>query len=153
VIADKLGGARVTLWTFAVMIAGVVGVLQFLPGEDSAGNFWGFFGMFLVLFVASGILNGSTFRMVPVMFMTLRQRALGDTEQAQVEGNREAAAVLGFISAIAAYGGFFIPKAYGTSFDMTGGVAAALTGFVVFYVSCLFVTWWYYARRGAEVPC
>ncbi len=153
VIADKLGGARVTLWTFAVMIAGVFGVLHFLPGEGSAGSFWGFFGMFLVLFVASGILNGSTFRMVPVMFMTLRQRALGDTEQAQVEGNREAAAVLGFISAIAAYGGFFIPKAYGTSFDMTGGVAAALIGFVVFYVTCLLVTWWYYARRGAEVPC
>lgn len=153
VIADKLGGARVTLWVFALMIAGVLGVLHFLPGEDSPGNFWGFFGMFLVLFVASGILNGSTFRMVPVMFMVLRQRALGNTEQAVVEGNREAAAVLGFISAIAAYGGFFIPKAYGTSFGMTGGVDAALMGFVVFYISCLFITWWYYARRDGEVSC
>lgn len=153
VIADKFGGARVSLWVFGVMIAGVFGVIQFLPNGDSAGNFWGFFSMFLVLFIASGILNGSTFRMVPIMFMTLRERALGKGEQAEVEGNREAAAVLGFISAIAAYGGFFIPKAYGTSFDLTGGVVAALLGFVVFYISCALITWWYYARRNAEIAC
>lgn len=153
IVADKLGGARVTLWVFGIMILGVFGVIHFLPNEVSAGNFWGFFGMFLVLFIASGVLNGSTFRMVPVMFMTLRQRALGTTAQAEVEGNREGAAVLGFISAIAAYGGFFIPKAYGTSFDLTGGVTAALSAFITFYLSCLLVTWWYYARKGAEVPC
>lgn len=153
VIADKLGGARVTLWVFGVMIAGVFGVIHFLPENGAGGNFWGFFGMFLVLFIASGVLNGSTFRMVPVMFMTLRQRALGQNAQAEIEGNREGAAVLGFISAIAAYGGFFIPKAYGTSFELTGGVSAALTGFVVFYASCLVITWWYYARKNAEVPC
>lgn len=153
VVADKLGGARVTLWVFIAMIIGVVGVVQFLPGEESAGHFGGFFTMFLLLFVAAGIANGSTFRMVPVMFLTLRQRALGATEQANIEGNREAAAVIGFISAIAAYGGFFIPRAYGMSFDLTGGVGAALTGFTVFYVSCVLLTWWYYARPNAEVSC
>lgn len=153
VIADRFGGARVTLWVFAAMVVGVLGVMQFLPGEGSDGHFWGFFGMFLVLFIASGVLNGSTFRMVPVMFTNLRRQALGDGQQAEVEGNREGAAVLGFISAIAAYGGFFIPKAYGTSFDLTGGVNAALIGFVAFYISCLLVTWWYYARRDAEAPC
>ena len=153
IVADKLGGARVTLWVFLTMIIGVIGVLQCLPGEDSAGYFWGFFSMFLLLFVAAGVANGSTFRMVPVMFLTLRQRALGVGEQADIEGNREAAAVIGFISAIAAYGGFFIPKAYGTSFDLTGGVDAALMGFIVFYISCVALTWWYYARRHAVVPC
>ena len=153
IVADKLGGARVTLWVFVTMIIGVIGVLQFLPGEDSAGYFWGFFSMFLLLFVAAGVANGSTFRMVPVMFLTLRQRALGAGEQADIEGNREAAAVIGFISAIAAYGGFFIPKAYGTSFDLTGGVDAALMGFIAFYISCVALTWWYYARRNAVVPC
>jgi len=153
VIADKLGGARVSLWVFGVMIAGVFGVIHFLPDGSSPGNFWGFFTMFLLLFIASGVLNGSTFRMVPVIFMTLRVQALGKGAQAEVEGNREAAAVLGFISAIAAYGGFFIPKAYGSSFALTGGVSAALMGFVAFYVSCLLVTWWYYARKGAAVPC
>lgn len=153
VLADKLGGGRVTLWAFITMIIGVIGVLQFLPGEGSAGYFWGFFLMFLLLFVAAGIANGSTFRMVPVMFLTLRQRALGACEQANIEGNREAAAVIGFISAIAAYGGFFIPKAYGTSFNWTGGVGAALMGFIAFYISCVALTWWYYARRQAVVPC
>lgn len=156
VIADKLGGARVTLWVFVVMIVGVLGTLQFLPnGTAGSGNFWGFFVMFLVLFAASGIANGSSFRMVPVMFLTLRQRALGAAKsaQAETEGNRESAAVLGFISAIAAYGGFFIPKAYGTSFSLTGGVSAALLCFVAFYISCVVVTWWYYARAKAVVPC
>lgn len=155
VIADKFGGARVTLCVFLVMIVGVIGVMQFLPGTANDGNFRGFFTMFLLLFIAAGIANGSTFRMVPVMFLTLRQRALGPDHvaQAETEGNRESAAVLGFISAIAAYGGFFIPKAYGTSFGLTGGVDAALIGFVIFYVSCVLLTWWYYARRDAPVPC
>jgi NNP family nitrate/nitrite transporter-like MFS transporter len=153
VVADKLGGARVTLWVFIVMIVGVIGVLQFLPNDESAGHFGGFFSMFLLLFVAAGIANGSTFRMVPVMFLSLRQRVLGATEQANIEGNREAAAVIGFISAIAAYGGFFIPRAYGMSFELTGSVGAALMAFIVFYVSCVLLTWWYYARQNAEVPC
>jgi len=154
-VADKLGGGRVTLWVFVVMIAGVLGVIHFLPDANGSGSFWGFFAMFLVLFVASGIANGSTYRMVPVMFLALRQRALGpnNAQQAELEGNRESAAVVGFISAVAAYGGFFIPKAYGTSFDLTGGVSAALTGFVIFYVSCVVITWWYYARRNAPLPC
>lgn len=156
VVSDKLGGAKVTLWVFVAMIGGVLGVMHFLPnGTAGSGNFWGFFAMFLLLFATSGIANGSTFRMVPVMFLTLRQRALGNANaaQAETEGNRESAAVLGFISAIAAYGGFFIPKAYGTSFSLTGGVDAALMGFIAFYISCVVVTWWYYARSKAAVPC
>ena len=154
-LADKIGGATVTLWNFALMGLGVMGVMHFLPGDGQNGNFVGFFSMFVLLFIATGIGNGSTFRMVPVMFLTLRQRALGagKEKQIEIEGNRESAAVLGFISAIAAYGGFFIPKSYGTSMDMTGGVDAALYGFIAFYISCVFITWWYYARRNAEVPC
>ena len=154
VLADRLGGARVTFWTFAIMIAGVFGVLAFLPDNGSPGSFWGFFGSFLVLFVATGIGNGSTFRMVPVIFRNLLERDMpGKPEEARKTANRESAAVLGFISAFAAYGGFFIPKAYGSSIDLTGGVAAALTGFIVFYASCLVVTWWYYARKNAPSPC
>ena len=74
-------------------------------------------------------------------------------QQAVASANKEAAAVLGFSAALAAYGGFFIPKSYGTSIEMTGGVDAALYGFIVFYVSCLLINWWYYARKNAEVPC
>lgn len=154
VLADKMGGARVTLWTFVVMIGGIFGVMYFLPGESGKGSFWGFFGMFLVLFTASGIGNGSTYRMVPVIFHNLLMtEKAGDKEEAEKDANRESAAVLGFISAIAAYGGFFIPKAYGSSIDLTGSVNGALIGFVVFYVSCVLLTWWYYARKGAVAPC
>ena len=64
-----------------------------------------------------------------------------------------APAVLGFTSAFAAYGGFFIPKSYGTSISMTGGPEAALYVFIVFYLTCIVTTWWYYSRKNAEMPC
>jgi NNP family nitrate/nitrite transporter-like MFS transporter len=69
------------------------------------------------------------------------------------DANKEAAAVIGFTSAIAAYGAFFIPKSYGTSISMTGGPQTALYGFIVFYVVCLLVTWWNYSRKNAPMPC
>lgn len=156
-MSDRLGGARVTLWTFALMILAVIGVMAFLPSESSSGSFPAFLAMFIALFALTGIGNGSTFRMIPVIFLTERQREAGASAEAQrqavLDGNKEAAAVLGFSGAIGAYGGFFIPKSFGTSLEMTGGVGAALTGFIVFYLSCLLITWWYYARKGAEMPC
>nr|WP_025917515.1 NarK family nitrate/nitrite MFS transporter [Herminiimonas sp. CN] len=157
-ISDKLGGAIVTFWTFIVMIAAVIGVINFLPGAGSTGNFWGFFWMFMLLFAGTGVGNASTFRMIPVIFLTERQReAAGKGAAAQakaiVDANKEGAAVLGFTSAIAAYGAFFIPKSYGTSIALTGGPNAALWGFVGFYVTCVIVTWWFYSRKNAEMPC
>ncbi|KFZ29368.1 MFS transporter [Pseudidiomarina atlantica] len=153
VLSDKLGGARVTFWNFLLMIAGVLGVIYFLPLGDSTGNFAGFFVAFLVLFIATGIGNGSTFRMVPVIFLNQRKRVHGDTDVAIKEGNKESAAVIGFISAFAAYGGFFIPKSYGTSIALTGGVSGALYAFIGFYAVCTLMTWWFYSRRGAANPC
>jgi NNP family nitrate/nitrite transporter-like MFS transporter len=156
-LADKVGGARVTLWNFAVMIVGVVGVMQFLPQGGSGGNLTGFFVCFMVLFVTSGIGNGSTFSMIPVIFTDEALDAAGrepkTRDEAAKEGNRQSAAVLGFTAAIGAYGGFFIPKSYGTSIAMTGSPHAALVAFIVFYVTCIAVTWWFYARRNAPRPC
>jgi NNP family nitrate/nitrite transporter-like MFS transporter len=157
-VSDKLGGARVTFWNFIVMALAVGGVLWFLPSGPSGGNFWGFFAMFMLLFLTTGIGNGSTFRMIPVIFRTLHERwNVGATDEAKAESMRnagkESAAVLGFSSAIAAYGAFFIPKSYGTSISMFGGPEAALYLFVAFYITCIFVTWWYYSRRDAEMPC
>lgn len=157
-LADKLGGARVTFWTFIAMGLGVVAVLQFLPVNGQGGNFNAFLIAFLVLFAASGIGNGSTFRMIPIIFLTERQReakgkGAAAQDQAVRDANKEAAAVLGFSSAIGAYGGFFIPKAYGTSISMLGTPAGALYAFIVFYVTCVLVTWWYYSRKNAEMPC
>jgi NNP family nitrate/nitrite transporter-like MFS transporter len=156
-LADKLGGAVVTFWNFVVMAAAVAGVLWFLPSGGS-GGFLGFFACFMVLFLTTGIGNGSTFRMIPVIFLTERTRAAAGKgkdaqEQAIKDANKEAAAVLGFTSAFAAYGGFFIPKSYGTSISLTGGPEAALYVFIVFYLTCIALTWWYYSRKGAEMPC
>ncbi|PAV49385.1 nitrate/nitrite transporter [Pseudomonas sp. HAR-UPW-AIA-41] len=157
-LSDKLGGARVTLWNFVLMIAAVFGVLQFLPQAGSEGNFYGFLAMFMLLFVTTGIGNGSTFRMIPVIFRTLHERwSAGKDRVARDEAiksaGKEAAAVLGFSSAVGAYGAFFIPKSFGTSMALTGGPQAALYVFVGYYVSCILVTWWWYSRKGAETPC
>ncbi|KPK34516.1 MAG: nitrate/nitrite transporter NarK [Betaproteobacteria bacterium SG8_40] len=157
-VSDKLGGARVTFWNFMVMALAVVGVLWFLPSGPSGGSFWGFFAMFMLLFLTTGIGNGSTFRMIPVIFRTLHERwNVGASDSARAESMRnagkESAAVLGFSSAVAAYGAFFIPKSYGTSISLFGGPEAALYLFIAFYITCIFVTWWFYSRRGAEMPC
>jgi NNP family nitrate/nitrite transporter-like MFS transporter len=157
-LSDKLGGARVTFWNFIAMVAGVLGVLYFLPHGGQGGNFYGFLAMFMALFAAAGIGNGSTFRMIPVIFMNERQREAAGKgkeagEQAVRDANKEAAAVLGFSSAMAAYGGFFIPMSYGISISMYGGPTYALYMFIVFYFTCIATTWWYYARRNAPMPC
>lgn len=157
-LADKMGGARVTLWNFFVMALAVGGVIYYLPSGASGGNFAGFLTMFLVLFLTTGIGNGSTFRMIPVIFATERTReAAGKGEHAQEQalkaGNKEAAAVLGFAGAIGAYGGFFIPKSYGTSISLTGGPEGALYVFIAFYLTCIATTWWFYVRKSAQMPC
>ena len=158
VISDKLGGARVTLWSFLLMIGAVLGVLYFMPQAGAGGSFSGFFWMFMLLFAGTGIGNASTFRMIPVIFLTEHQRAAAGKgkaaqEQAIVDANKEGAAVLGFTSAVAAYGAFFIPKSYGTSIALTGSPDAALWCFIGFYVSCIAITWWCYARKNAAMPC
>lgn len=158
IISDKLGGARVTLWTFFLMIGAVLGVIHFMPQGGVGGNFWGFFSMFMLLFACTGVGNASTFRMIPVIFLTARQRdAAGKgavaQQQAIIDANKEGAAVLGFTSAVAAYGAFFIPKSYGTSIALTGSPIAALWCFIGFYLSCIAITWWCYARKNADMPC
>jgi NNP family nitrate/nitrite transporter-like MFS transporter len=157
-LSDKVGGAKVTLWNFVAMAAAAGGVLFFLPRGGGAGSFPGFLAMFLLLFLTSGVGNGSTFRMIPVMFLTFHERlsqGLGPTglAQSRKDAAKESAAVIGFSSAVAAYGAFFIPRAFGISMKSTGSPSAAFMGFIVVYVSCIAITWWVYARRGAEMPC
>jgi NNP family nitrate/nitrite transporter-like MFS transporter len=158
-LSDKVGGARVTLWNFLVMALAAGAVIAFLPRAGNPGSFVGFLVSFLVLFTTSGIGNGSTFRMIPVIFATFHERLLGGSggvsarEQSLKDGAKESAAVIGFSSAVAAYGAFFIPRAFGYSMSSTGSPAGALVGFIALYVSCLLMTWWYYARSKAEMPC
>ncbi|GGD28357.1 NarK family nitrate/nitrite MFS transporter [Sinisalibacter lacisalsi] len=149
-VSDKFGGGRVTLWTFAAMILAVWGVLQFLPLGGGEGNFWGFFGCFMALFFLTGVGNASTFQMIPVIMRREIGRLYPGKDEAATrrQSDRESAAIIAFTSAIAAYGAFFIPKAYGTSIVLTGGPAAALWGFLIFYVVCLVLTWAVYTRQG-----
>ncbi|HRD95074.1 MAG TPA: MFS transporter [Rubrivivax sp.] len=165
-LADRVGGARVTFWAFATMALGTVVLWLNMPDAAAqpagpatlpGGVFPAFMGAALLLFLAAGIGNGSTFRMIPVIFSRERRSAAAATpaaqEQAQRDANRESAAALGFASAVAAYGGFFIPKSVGTSIALTGGAGAALATFLLFYMSCIAITWWFYSRRFAPMPC
>jgi NNP family nitrate/nitrite transporter-like MFS transporter len=149
-VSDRYGGGRVTFWVFVLMMVGVAGVLYFLGIKDQPGAFWGFFAMFLVLFFATGVGNASTFQMIPNIMRKEIDRLMPDAEQAVRvrQAEKESAAITGFTSAIAAFGAFFIPKAYGTSIDWTGGVEMALWAFLLFYVSCVLTTWGFYTRRG-----
>jgi len=154
-ISDKYGGGRVTLWTFVAMILAVVGVLFFLGIREQPGAFWGFFAMFMVLFFATGVGNASTFQMIPVIFRKEIPRLMPELDETKQlrQAEKEGAATIGFTSAIAAYGAFVIPKAYGTSIDLTGGAEAALYLFIAFYVLCVAMTWFFYTRRNAEIRC
>lgn len=154
-ISDKYGGGRVTLWTFMLMIAAVAGVLFFIGIKEQAGAFWGFFTMFMILFFATGVGNASTFQMIPVIMRKEVGRLMPELSEADHlrQAEKESAAIIGFTSAIAAYGAFFIPKAYGSSISITGGPEAALWCFLIFYISCVGVTWYFYTRKGAPVSC
>lgn len=138
-LSDKLGGARVTHWDTVLMIVSSLGAAALIKAASAAAApeqyFLPFLIVFLVLFVSTGIGNGSTFRMIPVIFEPAK-----------------AGPVLGWTSAIGAYGSFIIPKVFGDQIQ-AGHPEYALYGFVAFYVSCLAVNWWFYARKGAPVPC
>jgi NNP family nitrate/nitrite transporter-like MFS transporter len=148
----------VTLWVFAIMAGAAFGVTVFLPQGGVPGNFAGFFWMFMLLFAAAGVGNAAAFRMIPVIFTAGRVRAAegrgaAAMAQAIADGGRESAAAIGFTSALAACGAFFIPKSFGSAIAVSGSPAAALIWFIIFYGSCIAITWWNYARRNAPMPC
>jgi NNP family nitrate/nitrite transporter-like MFS transporter len=149
-VSDKYGGGRVTFWTFMSMIVAVFGVLFFIGIKEQPGAFWGFFAMFIVLFFATGVGNASTFQMIPVIMSKEISRLMPQLDApGQVrQSEKESAAIIGFTSAVAAYGAFFIPKSYGTSIAATGGPELALWGFLIFYVTCAALTWFCYTRRS-----
>lgn len=153
-LADKIGGARVTFWTFILMSAAVCGVIYFLGIKTEPGAFTGFFTMFMILFAAAGIGNGSTYRMIPVIYMTKNGAQGSDASpKALQNANRQAGVVVGLTSAVAAYGAFFVPKSYGASIELVGGPHGALLLFLAFYIACIGVTYFFYHRKKAPFPC
>ena len=153
-VSDRYGGGRVTIWTFLTMIVAVAGVLYFLSIKEEPIAFWGFFAMFMILFTATGVGNASTFQMIPTIMRQEVRRLMPGLGRSDFlrQAERESAAIIAFTSAIAAYGAFFIPKAYGSSIALTGGPELALWVFMGFYVICLGLTFLFYTRRGAPVP-
>jgi NNP family nitrate/nitrite transporter-like MFS transporter len=148
-LADRIGGAVVTFWNFIAMGAATIGVMYFVDIKDFAG----FLSMFLVLFVTTGIGNGSTYRMIPSIFREEKLRdakASGEAGRALAlkSANIESGAALGFIGAIGACGGYLIPRGFGASIASTGGPHLALEIYLAFYATCLALTWWYYLRKG-----
>ena len=110
-----------------------------------------FFASFMWLFVWTGVGNASTFQMIPTIVRSDMPRIMpsSDAETRLKAAEMESAAIVGFTSAIGAFGGFFIPKAFGDSLKLTGDPSTALWLFFVFYLSCLAVNWMFYARRGS----
>lgn len=145
-VSDRWGGARVTFWVFVLMMVGVLGVIYFIE----AASWWGFLGMFIFMFFMTGVGNASTFQMIPIIMRQEVPRLMpGLPADAQLrQAEKESAAIVGFTSAIAAYGAFFIPKSFGSAITATGSPMMALWGFMVFYASCAALTWFVYARRG-----
>jgi NNP family nitrate/nitrite transporter-like MFS transporter len=151
-LADKIGGAKVTFWNFIAMGAATIGVMYFVEIKEFAG----FLGMFLILFIATGIGNGSTYRMIPSIFREEKlKEAKGHGEAARAlavkAASIESGAALGFIGAIGACGGYLIPRGFGASIAATGGPHLALEVFLAFYVTCVAITWWYYLRKSLLV--
>lgn len=132
-LADKLGGARVTQAVSVVMVAAALAVAYYMnlayTSPTPEHYFIPFFLLFLVLFLASGIGNGSTFRTIAAIF-----------------SKEQTGPVLGWTSAIAAYGAFIIPMEFGEQIKhMTPQYA--LYGFAGFYLLCVGLNWWFYLRN------
>ena len=136
-ISDKMGGAKITQIVSIVMIASALGVAYFMAAAYRSATpedyFWPFFILFIILFTATGVGNGSTFRTIAMVF-----------------NEEQAGPVLGWTSAVAAYGAFIIPKVFGEQIKATTP-EYALYGFAIFYFACLALNWWFYMRPNAYV--
>ena len=136
-ISDKVGGSIVTQIISAVMVlaSAAVGYVMMQAWASAAPKqyFAAFLGLFIVLFIASGIGNGSTFRTIGVIF-----------------DRQQAGPVLGWTSAVAAYGAFIAPVVIGAQIK-AGTPQLAMYGFAIFYALCLVLNWWFYLRSGAEI--
>jgi NNP family nitrate/nitrite transporter-like MFS transporter len=136
-ISDKVGGSIVTQIISVVMVvaSAAVGYVMMLAYASATPEqyFLPFIGLFIVLFAASGIGNGSTFRTIGVIY-----------------DRTQAGPVLGWTSAVAAYGSFIAPIVIGEQIRV-GTPQYAMYGFAIFYALCLILNWWFYLRRNAYV--
>ena len=144
----------VTLVNFILMAIFSGLLFLTLPTDGQGGSFMAFFAVFLALFLTAGLGSGSTFQMISVIFRKLTMDRVkaegGSDERAMREAATDTAAALGFISAIGAIGGFFIPKAFGSSLALTGSPVGAMKVFLIFYIACVVITWAVYGRHSKK---
>lgn len=168
-LADRFGGARVTLAAFGAMIAATCAVLWTLsqvvanPTGDravaDANSSWFplFLAFFLCVFAATGVGNGSAYRMIPTIWRHQHTAgtAAGTPEHraALLRATKESSAAVGIIGAAGAIGGFLIPMMFGAPWiaDPLAAVQTAFVLFISYYVLCALVTWSTYVRRGAPL--
>lgn len=147
-LADRFGGARITLWTFAAMGAATVVVVTASVNQSLPVFVLGF----TALFVLSGVGNGSTYKMIPAIFHA-KAAARGMTaEAASACARRLSGAAMGIIGAVGALGGLGINLAFRQSFETMGTGTAAYVSFLAFYGVCCAVTWAVYLRGASSPP-
>lgn len=144
-LSDRMGGSRVTAASFVLMTLGALGAVYAVTDR----NLGVFFVSFLALFVATGIGNGSTYRMIPAIFRRLGEER-GGTADDLATMRRQAAGAIGIASAVGAFGGFLVPICYAWSRQATGSIIPALWFYVGLFVVMLGVTWAAYLRPGAR---
>jgi NNP family nitrate/nitrite transporter-like MFS transporter len=145
-LSDRIGGARITAVSFIMLIAGTAVALWAVQAK----NMPIFFASFMFLFIATGIGNGSTYRMISKIFRVKGLDAGGDPET-MVAMRRQAAGALGIISSVGAFGGFVVPLAYAWSKSQFGSIEPALRFYVVFFVVLLALTWYFYLRKSTRM--
>jgi NNP family nitrate/nitrite transporter-like MFS transporter len=149
-MADRFGGARVTLWNFLAMALSVL----VLIGASEAKSLTVFTVGFIALFFFSGIGNGSTYKMIPSIFRAkaATREANGESEaDALLWSRRMSGAVIGIAGAVGALGGLFINLAFRQSFLSTKSGVVAFAAFLVFYLICIGVTYFAYIRKPSTV--
>ncbi|MFB7714719.1 nitrate/nitrite transporter [Streptomyces sp. NPDC056105] len=149
-LADRFGGARITLWNFVGMAAATA-VVVLASTQKSLPLFT---TAFIALFVLTGLGNGSTYKMIPGIFQAKAAARGLVGEEAAAYGRRLSGASMGLIGAVGALGGLGINLAFRQSFQTAGTGTAAFVGFLVFYAVCFALTWAVYLRRpaAAEAP-
>jgi NNP family nitrate/nitrite transporter-like MFS transporter len=149
-LADRFGGARITCSTFLAMAGGATVVLA----ASQVGSLPLFVVGFVLLFVLSGIGNGSTYKMIPAIFRTQAQAAVAagaDTVAADRRALQLSGALIGIAGAVGAFGGVLVNLAFRQSFLTTGSGDGAYLAFIGFYAVCVAVTWAVYLRPGARM--
>ncbi|MET9032839.1 nitrate/nitrite transporter [Streptomyces mirabilis] len=144
-LADRYGGARITLWNFVAM-AGATGVIVVASTQKSLPLFT---IAFIALFVLTGLGNGSTYKMIPGIFQTKAVAKGLEGEAAASYGRRLSGASMGLIGAVGALGGVGINLAFRQSFLSYGSGTGAFVAFLAFYALCFLVTWAVYLRGPA----